>query len=176
MGSEMCIRDRFHTDGEPASLTYGDTSDSFNELVRRYGGDVPARALLDELVRVGTVKQTDNTVELLTQGYVPHESQDAMLDLFATSATDLLETLEYNLSDLDHNRLQLSVAYDNVSDEGLKAFQTLGRDKAMVLLRELDDWLKQHDLGDKLPESGTKNRVGLGLYLIESTEDNGIKQ
>ena len=164
----------FHTDkGEPATLIYGDNTDTFNELVRRYGGDVPARALLDELVRVGTVKQTDSDVELVTHGYVPHESQEAMLDLFATSATDLLETLEFNLSDANHNRLQLSVAYDNVSDEGLQAFQTLGRDKAMVLLRELDEWLKQHDLGDKPSHTGHKNRVGLGLYLIESTTENG---
>lgn len=161
----------FHTDGKPTALTYGDTSDSFNELVRRYGGDVPARALLDELVRVGTVNQVGSQVKLMTQGYVPHESQEAMLDLFATSASDLLETLEFNLSDVNHNRLQLSVAYDNVSDEGLQAFKTLGRDKAMVLLRELDEWLKQHDLGDKPTDSGIQNRVGLGLYLIETTKD-----
>ena len=161
----------FHTNSEPSVLTYGDVDDTFNELVRRYGGDVPARALLDELVRVGTVRQSGSEVELLTHGYVPHESQEAMLDLFATSASDLLETLEYNLSDINHNRLQLSVAYDNVSDEGLQAFQTLGRDKAMLLLRELDDWLKQHDLGNEAPESGKKNRVGLGLYLIESSKE-----
>lgn len=162
----------FHTQaGEPSTLTYGETGDTFNELVRRYGGDVPARALLDELVRVGTVKQDGSEVELLTHGYVPHESQEAMLDLFATSASDLLETLEFNLSDVNHNRLQLSVAYDNVSDEGLQAFQTLGRDKAMVLLRELDEWLKQHDLGDTPQPNSKQNRVGLGLYLIESTKE-----
>jgi len=158
-------------DGTPADLTYGDTDDTFNELVRRYGGDVPARALLDELERVGTVKRTGSQVQLMTQGYVPHESQDAMLDVFATSATDLLETIEYNLSSTEHNRMQLSVVYDNVSEEGLQAFKTLGRDKAMVLLRELDLWLKQHDLGDKPTDSGVQNRVGLGLYLIESTKD-----
>ena len=48
--------------GEPTTLTYGDASSSFNQLVKQYGGDVPARAVLDELLRVGTVTQTDNQV------------------------------------------------------------------------------------------------------------------
>ncbi len=164
----------FHDEsGEPAALNYGDSEEAFNELVKRYGGDVPARAVLDELVRVGTVKQEGATVSLLTHGYVPHESQAAMLDVFATSASDLLETLDFNLSDNKNRRLQLSVAYDNVSDEGMTEFRTLGRDKAMVLLRELDQWLKQHDLGNKPPEGDTKNRVGLGLYLIEDNTQAG---
>ncbi len=159
---------QFHDDrAEPAVLTYGDANDTFNVLVKQYGGDVPARAVLDELIRVGTVKQEGSEVELLTRGYVPHESKEAMLDVFATSATDLLETLDFNLSGDDNRRLQLSVAYDNVSDEGLEAFRILGRDKAIVLLRELDHWLKQHDQGDKPPGNGVRNRVGLGLYLIE---------
>lgn len=161
----------FHNSkGKPAILSYGSTEDEFNELVRRYGGDVPARALLDELIRVGTVKQNDNKIQLLTSGYIPHESKDAMLDLMATSATDLLETLDYNVSDVDNNRLQLSVAYDNVSDEALLEFRILARDKAMVLLRELDEWLKPHDLGEKPASNQPTNRVGLGLYLIEDAE------
>jgi len=96
-----------------------------------------------------------------------------MLDLFATSASELLQTLDYNLSDVDNNRLQLSVAYDNVSDEGMTEFRKFGRDKAMVLLRELDEWLKQHDQGEANPSGDTKNRVGLGLYLIEDTTNEG---
>jgi len=49
-------------DGEPAVLQYGDVSDSFNRLVKQYGGDVPARALLDELLRVGTVELNEGKV------------------------------------------------------------------------------------------------------------------
>jgi len=164
----------FHNaDGEPGVLCFGDASDTFNQLVRRYGGDVPARAVLDELQRVGTVKLDVANVELLTHGYVPHESQEAMLDVFATSARDLLTTLDHNLADIGNNRLQLSVAYDNVSDVGLTQFRRLGRDKAMIFLRELDEWLQQHDQGDTEPSSGERNRVGLGLYLIEETSEHG---
>jgi len=164
----------FHdANGRPNILQYGDADDAFNTLVRRYGGDVPARAVLDEFLRVGTVKQCGDTVELLTLGYVPHKSQEAMLDLFATSARDLLTTLDFNLSDTDHNRLQLSVAYDKISTEDLTQFRRVSRDKSMVLLRELDEWLKEHDQGRDTPTDGNQHRVGLGLYLIEEATDNG---
>jgi len=106
--------------GQPRVLTYGEPEDSFNQLVKRFGGDVPARALLDELVRVGTVEHTNGKVALVQQGYVPHQSENALLEIFSTSASDLLNTLDHNLNQVGSNnrRLQMSVAYDNVTDAG----------------------------------------------------------
>ena len=46
--------------GNPRSLEYGEANQEFNLLVKRHSGDVPARALLDELVRVGTVERTED--------------------------------------------------------------------------------------------------------------------
>lgn len=162
-------------DGRPSILTYGTASDSFNRLVKRHGGDVPARALLDELVRVGTVAVDGHQVELLQQGYVPHQSEEALLDIFATSASDLLHTLDHNLAGQQPRRLQMSVAYDRVSREGLEQFRHLSASRAMSLLRELDAELASHDGDvnkDATPaphssEQDTRHRVGLGIYFIE---------
>ena len=161
--------------GRPLTLTYGDPQDSFNQLVKRHGGDVPARAMLDELVRVGTVKNNNGKVSLLHKGYVPHQSESALLDIMSTSATDLLTTLEHNLSHTDRRRLQMSVAYDRVTDEGAEQFRQLSANQGMKLLRELDKQLAQHDR-DKNPdvEGGGTRRIGLGLYLIEdATQETG---
>ncbi len=154
--------------GKPRVLAYGDADDSFNRLVRRYGGDVPARALLDELVRVGTVTRDDARVELAHAGYVPHRSEEALLDLFATSTRDLLTTLEHNLAGEGAKRLQMSVAYDNVNDEGLAAFKRLSNERAMALLRDLDAALSPYDR-DLNPDAGGegRHRTGFGVYYIE---------
>ena len=154
--------------GKPRVLAYGDAGDSFNRLVRKHGGDVPARALLDELVRVGTVTRDGSRVELVRGGYVPHRSEEALLDLFATSARDLLTTLEHNLAGEGPKRLQMSVAYDNVTDEGLAAFRKLSGERAMKLLRELDAELSPYDR-DLHPdvEGEGRHRTGLGVYYIE---------
>src|SRR5262249_54084965 len=51
------VRDAdFHAaSGEPQELEVDAGTASFGALVRRYGGDVPPRAVLDELMRVGAV-------------------------------------------------------------------------------------------------------------------------
>ena len=161
--------------GRPRVLSYGDADDGFNRLVRRHGGDVPARAMLDELERVGTVAREGNRVTLVRQGYVPHESESALLELFATSAADLLDTLDHNLAGEGARRLQMSVAYDNVTRAGVAAFRALSAERSLALLRELDAELRRHDR-DVTPaaEDGTEGgrRVGLGLYLIEDTAES----
>lgn len=183
--------------GGPRQLVYGDATESFNRLVRRHGGDVPARAMLDELVRVGTVALEDGTVTLLQQGYVPHESESALLDLFAISATDLLNTLDHNLAGVGDRRLQMSVAYDNVTLAGADSFRRLSAERARALLLELDSELRQHDLdidslADDASDGSTSDarhpagsaedatdtqdsggrRIGLGVYLIEDVYED----
>ncbi|MBX2825113.1 MAG: hypothetical protein KTR33_10320 [Gammaproteobacteria bacterium] len=161
----------FHdADGKPAALRYGETDQGFNLLVRRYSGDVPARAILDELIRVGTVARADNDqVTLLQQGYVPHESKEEMIRIVGESAADLFETLDHNLASAPENsRFQLSVAYDNISADSLRQFKKLSKHSATELLKELDKFLASHDqdLNDENTDDG-RYRAGLGIYLIE---------
>lgn len=156
--------------GEPLPLLYGDSECTFNQMVKRYGGDVPARAVLDELLRVGTVSEDNNQISLVTKGYIPHESEEAMLELFATSARDILTTLDHNVSGEGKPRLQMSVAYDDVGMEGVEAFRKLSSKKALALLQELDTSLAKHDRTKNPSAGGTgRYRTGLGVYLIEET-------
>jgi len=164
--------EQFHdASGKPRSLEYGESDKEFNLLVKQYSGDVPARAVLDELVRVGTVAKTNQgLVTLLRNAYIPHESAQDMLNLFGESAADLLETLDHNLSSArDNSRLQLSVAYDNLSPETVTEFKKLSREKATQLLKELDKFLSSHDRDTSEQAEGNKRlRAGLGVYLIEN--------
>jgi len=158
--------------GRPLALDYGRPEDGFNRLVRRHGGDVPARALLDELERGGSVSRDGDRVTLDRQGYRPHRSEEAMLTLFATGTADLLTTLEHNLAGGQPPRLQLSVTYDHVTPAGLEAFRTLSAERAMALLRELDTALSAHDrdvngTAAAADPGEPRHRTGLGVYFIE---------
>lgn len=158
-------------DGRPRVLVYGDGDDSFNQLVRRHGGDVPARALLAELERVGTVEVDGSHVTLVRQGYEPHRSEAAMLDLFATSARDLLTTLEHNLASEGERRLQVSVAYDHVDAAAVARFRHLSAERVMTMLRQLDAELAPHDRDveprDTHEDETDRHRTGIGVYFIE---------
>lgn len=164
--------ERFHNkSGQTRPLEYGDPAKDFNLLVKEYSGDVPARAVLDELIRVGTVsKSDDGRVTLIRAAYVPHESKEDMLNIFGESTADLLETLDHNIaSSADNSRLQLSVVYDNLSAESVKEFKALSKSKATNLLQELDRFLSSQDR-DLTEQTSSKDRyrAGLGLYLIEN--------
>jgi len=146
----------------------------FNQLVRRYGGDVPARAVLDELIRVGTVIRDGNNVSMKQMGYVPHESEEQMLDIFGDSSSDLLDTIDHNLSsEPADSRLQLNVVYDNVPQEALEEFRRIADKKSLELLQELDKYLAKNDRDSNKKVTGTgKFRAGLGVYLIEKDLSN----
>ena len=135
--------------GKPLILRYGEPKDSFNQLVKRYGGDVPARAMLDELERVGTVEHLLRMARFPcdTRAMYRIRAESALLDIFATSASDLLTTLEHNLHRTDQRRLQMSVAYDDVTTAGKDEFRKLSAEKGMSLLKALDRSLAEVDRG-----------------------------
>ena len=51
-------------DGSPKRLRISGSSTSFTGLVKKHGGDVPHRAVLDELRRIGAVSVNQNSVQL----------------------------------------------------------------------------------------------------------------
>lgn len=166
------------SDGLPKPLSLGTPEQGFNWLVKKHSGDVPVRAVLDELVRTGTVKRSDDdTVTLASQGYVPFASEEAMLNLFGESASDLLKTIEHNLiNDPSDSRLQLSVVYDNVSGNDVMEFKTLSREGVMALLKELDRYLASRDRDTSSHENDEtqtdRYRTGLGIYFIQDKVDD----
>lgn len=159
-----------NSEGNPEKLVYGNAEDSFNRLVKRYSGDVPARAMLDELSRTGMVKQHYSQIVLMHKGFIPLQSDTALMDVYATSVRDLLNTLDHNLDpDNDQQRrFQMSLAYDEVTDEGREVFRQLTAEEAMNLLKRLDKSLSSFDKTANPSAQGEgKHRVGLGVYWIE---------
>ena len=95
--------------------------------------------------------------------------QEQMLEIFGSSSSDLLDTIDHNLSHgSDDSKLQLNVVYDNLPEEALAEFRQLADKKSMELLQELDAYLSKHDRDANKKSKGTgKFRAGLGVYLIE---------
>ena len=160
--------------GEPRKLELNSGTGDFATLVKRHSGDIPVRAILDELLRAGIVKQTrENKLALVQQAYIPCQSDEDMLFLAGDSVHDLLETIDHNLAAAGkHSRLQLSVAYDNLPKEAVASFRQLSRDQATALLIEMDKFLSQQDR-DRNPDvqGSGRYRAGLGIYYFEERND-----
>ncbi len=156
--------------GEPATLPMVGSGGTFSELVKRYSGDVPARAILDELIRVRAVEHLeDGSVRLLARAYIPASSEADKLNILGTDVGYLIATIDHNLQpSANEPFFQRKVAYDNLPDEVLPEFRKLSAGKAQALLERLDRWLSERDR-DVTPsvESSGRNRAGLGIYYFE---------
>lgn len=165
------LRDQEFRDavGRPRVLD-ADGEHGFSALVKRYSGDMPTRAVLDELVRVGAVRQRDDSrIELLAPGFVPKNSTIDKIGILGRDVADLIDTIDHNMEKGDDDpRFQRKVMYDAVPVSDLPAFRQLSAIQAQALLEKLDRWLAAHDL-DQLPEDTTtpRARVGLGIYYFE---------
>lgn len=161
-------------DGQPRVLE-PDGEQGFAGLVRRHSGDMPARAVLDELVRVGSVKEHDDgRLELVTHAYVPQNSAIDKIGILGRDVADLIDTIDHNLQHGGSDpRFQRKVMYDAIPRSALPAFRRMSAQQAQALLEKLDRWLAEHDV-EGLPGSDAvpQARVGLGIYYFEELLDH----
>ncbi|MBT3046668.1 MAG: hypothetical protein G8D61_12525 [gamma proteobacterium symbiont of Ctena orbiculata] len=166
------LRDRrFQTKkGAPAALYFDKGDASFSVLVKEHSGDVPPRAIYDELMRVGTIaKDESGKITLLSDGYVPRTGETGKLHILGTDVQLLLNTIDHNLQQgAQTPYFQRKVSYDNLPLEALHDFRNMSAEKSQALLVECDKYLSSHDR-DVNPDSGGTGRkhAGIGIYYFE---------
>ena len=172
------VRDSRFSDsnGSPADLVVEGSGISFSELVRQYSGDMPVRAVLDELDRVGAIDRLpDGRIRLIARAYIPVSGDVEKLGILGTDVRDLISTIDNNITkDAGEGVLQRKVSYDNLPAEILPELRQISKEKGQKLLEDLDSWLSQHDRDNNPSVSGTgRHRAGIGIYYFEeeSTEE-----
>ena len=151
---------------------------SFAELVRRYGGDVPHRAVLDELVRVGAATHTrDGCVRLLTRAYVPHDGDEEKLAILGTDVADLVSSIDHNLVSAPEDAFfQRKVSYDNLVEPCLPELRGHARRRAQALLEHLDSFMARNDRDTNPKARGEAgNRAVLGIYYYEQFPEDAAQ-
>jgi hypothetical protein len=157
-------------DNQPRDLEVEAGTASFAELVRRYSGDVPPRAVLDELLRVGTVERgEDGRIRLLSRVYIPRTSDVGKLVILGADVSYLINTIDHNLQGGDRvPRFQRKVMYDNLPVEAIEEFRQLSARHAQELIELLDGWLAGHDRDANPAVRGTgRMRAGMGIFCFE---------
>ena len=157
-------------DGKPMTLAIDGEGASFSELVKAYSGDMTARAVLDELIRVEAVERTaDGKVRLLAPAYIPRGSDADKLHILGSDVAFLIGTIDHNLQPgITEPHFQRKVAYDNLPAEALPRFRDLTKSKGQALLVELDKYLSQHDRDSNPAATGTgRKQAGVGIFYFE---------
>ena len=111
--------------GEPLALDAQENEPDFASLVRRHSGDVPARAVLDELLRVGAVRRReDGRLELVARAYVPQSSAADKVEILGSDVADLINTIDHNIQHGGTDpRFQRKVMYRNSPPPRCQSFE-----------------------------------------------------
>jgi hypothetical protein len=160
--------------GLPRPLVFDGGAYSFAALVKQYSGDIPARAILDELLHAGAVNRSEDGLLMpVARAYIPTTSAPEKLDILGTDVRDLIITIGKNLNqESSAPFFQRKVAYDNVPQEAVAEFRKLSASQGQELLEKLDGWLAAHDLDLNPRQQGTgRKRVGMGVYYFEENFD-----
>ncbi|HTN35076.1 MAG TPA: DUF6502 family protein [Marinobacter sp.] len=161
--------------GEPASLPF-DGALSFSGLVKQYSGDMPPRAVLDELLRVGVVSVDPDSGRIILQkrAYVPVGDSKEMLEIFGEDVSDLVATMDYNLVSSEKGQqplFQRTLTYNNIPSDILERWREHAAKQSQTLLEQLDNWLAPHDRDISGNTDGQNNlesvRTGVSVFYFE---------
>lgn len=173
----------WHTDpeytgpyGMPLEVRY-DTEvpndSTFVRLVQQYSGDMTPRAMLDELLRVGAVLETDNGwFKVLRREYVPEALAPDFLERIGSGVHDYVQTVEANLqkSAPGKGRFERSVKKDGgMRLQDLPLFDEYVRSRCQMVLEEMDNWLSK--LPAPVPGKDDVITTGVGIYHFISEND-----
>ena len=159
--------------GRPAALPFEGAAPSFADLVRRFSGDIPPRAIADELIRVGAVKRLrDGRLKLVERAYVPEKNVDEKIRILGTDVADLIRTIDHNIYGPAPPFFQRKVAYDAVPAADLDRVRAALAPLAQGALEAMDRVLAGYDTD---PAGGGDEpgrcRAGVGIYYFEETSD-----
>jgi hypothetical protein len=161
--------------GRPIALPFSGDGASFSELVRRFGGDVPAGAMRTELKRVGAVTENDDGVLVVKRRvFTSSSSHERLLTLLVHGAYTLLSNVEHNTDEKsDEPRWAHRIAYTNSLRRGDTGnLQRVAKDRISEFAESIDDIFIAYEARQS-PEvtKGDQDTIAVGVFYFEETDD-----
>ena len=156
--------------GKPRRLAARGPHPSFETLVDRFGGDIPATAILKELERAGAVETAaDGRIRAKTRYYMIGQLNEAAVLRSGEVLEDLGNTIHHNLArdDRTPSRFEGRATSRHVDKRKAKAFNEFVEREAEAFLERVDQWLTDHESS----EGKQTVRLGLGVYAIQGPSD-----
>src|SRR5262245_18164340 len=142
---------------------------SFEELSRRYGGDVPVGALLKELRAVGAVKEVDGgRLKVLQRAYIPLQVDPEKTLRAGSVFEDFGNTVVHDLTCGPGEQLRFERRASNalIDARAIPEFRALLEREGQAFLERVDAWLTSRAVSEHETSRRTV-RLGVGLYHIQ---------
>lgn len=155
----------------PKVLSIKGGTGSFHDLVRLYSGDVPPRAVLDELRRCGAVEIIDgDSVRLKRFAYFPETGSIDEIDMIQMMVGDHMDTIDYNfVNNLqgEECRPHRTAFSSRLPESAMDDVRDFIRKELRATARKVHHFVSEREDKVTRPEK-RYYRAGLGLYYFES--------
>lgn len=174
----------WHTDsdftgpyGVPLELKFEeDDKPDFLELSGRFFPNAEPGKLLDDLLRLGIIAETESGwFKVLKRSYTPDLDAPDGLEHMARTFQDIVNTLDHNRLERDvSKRLYEQHVYTEhgIREEDLPRFQEYAKKRAQILLEEIDNWLTQLEKPDEDSEDELSTGLGIFNYVHRNKKHN----
>jgi Family of unknown function (DUF6502) len=156
----------------PRGLARGDAAQGFDALVASVSRDVRPRAMLDDMLRLGVVREEEGTVHLQADGFAPRQGLAEMATLFADNLQDHAAAAAANLHG-DGRFLEQAVYVDQItqtSAEQLRRTATRAWQQAFKTVMQEAQTRFDDDAAQAEPTQ-RRQRARFGVYFYSEPED-----
>ncbi len=164
------------SDGRPLPLPFSGGEISFNDLVRRFGGDIPAGAMRTEMKRVGVIREDESgSLCVVQRTFIPDTDHENLVTLLVHSAYPLLSNIEHNTSqDRDNDSWANRVAFtQSLRSRDTKQLRRIAKDRIADFSETIDDILIAYEsLQDDREKEDDNNVVSVGIFYFEERDEN----
>lgn len=151
---------------------------SFVELVRRYSGDMSPRAMLDELIRGGSVLEVDKgKFKVVRRDFEPTALSSKLIlrlgevghYVFGTAAANI-EKKEQGSGHFD----RFAFADEGCSDEVIERLDEYVKDRGQVFLEDIDRWFAASEDHNRQGQPRRDTGVYVCQYVADPSERTNL--
>ena len=160
-------------EGRPACLPYSGGENSFSDLVKRFGGDVPPGAMRTELKRVGSVKEDkEGNLTIVQRRIVLTDKTENLVTSLVHGVYPLLATVvENSKSDTNARELAQVSAYSvNIREGDLSRLRRISNDRLRDMAESFDDLFMAYEAPEDADDESPRTTVAVGLYYFEEND------
>jgi hypothetical protein len=145
----------------------------FVHLVKTYSGDMAPRGMLDELMRVGAIAETeDMTVKVLRRDYAPESLSPDLIARLGDVGFNILSTVSSNVGKDTGTRGPFDrVVFSNnrMTKQELEKFDKYLKGRGQAFLEEIDNWFSTN-ISDKSEDPILGEEFDTGVAMVQYVE------
>ena len=161
--------------GRPAPLPFAGGEGSFSELVKRFGGDVPAGAMRTELKRVHAMTEDeDGNLRVVKRSVIPTDQTENLTTSLVHGVYPLLSTIAVNSGEKSEptGLAQFSASSVNIRESDLSRLRRISYDRLSDAAESFDDLFMAYETLSESSSDELTRTVAVGLYYFEERDEH----